>query len=72
MVYLIDLFIIQKLIAELKLTQQKQHQQNYNHKAETAAAVVASTVKRASADSTETAQQRDYQDDENDGPNRHP
>jgi hypothetical protein len=51
-----------------QLTQQKQDQEYNNHKAEAAAAIVASTVKRAAADSTKAAQQCDHQDYQNDGP----
>ena len=56
------------ILAESNLAKQEQDQQNNKHNAEGAAPVVASTVKRASADSTKAAQQCDHQDDENDGP----
>jgi hypothetical protein len=56
------------IFAGSNLAKHEQDQQNNKHKAEGTAPVVASTVKRASADSTKAAQQCDHQDDENDGP----
>ena len=46
-----------------QLAKQKQDQQNNNYKPEATAPVVASTVKRAAANSTEAAQQCDDQND---------
>jgi hypothetical protein len=48
------------IFAGSKLADQKQDQQDNNHKAKAAAPVVASTVKRATANSTKAAQQRDH------------
>ena len=52
-----------------KLAEQNQDQDDDQHKAKSAAAVVAGTVKGPASDSTEAAQQCDHQDNEDYRPN---
>ncbi|MDB5650403.1 MAG: hypothetical protein JWL62_1923 [Hyphomicrobiales bacterium] len=47
---------------------EKQDHQNNKDKAEATAPVVACPIKRAAANFAKAAQQRDYQDDDNNGP----
>jgi hypothetical protein len=56
---------------QLQPPKQNQDQHDDQHQSKTAAAVISSPIERASADSTEAAEQGDYQNNEQNGSERH-